>query len=111
MSWFGIEGTALEEFTEVVRAELPSAQVSPNPFGPTTYIPYSISSRSPARIDVYDSTGRLIRGFVDGWLDAGTYEVRSDGRDSCDQELPSRIYFVRLQTPSQATARKIVRIR
>ena len=47
MTWFEIEGTAVEEFTEVVHAEPLSVQVFPNPFGSNTHIRYSISSRSP----------------------------------------------------------------
>ncbi len=110
LTWFGLEGTAVEEMTEVAAAEPPYITVSPNPFNSATQIRYSVPSRSAVKVDVYDSTGRLVRGLVDDCQGQGTHEVQWDGKDSWDREMPSGVYFIRIHTPREAAARKIVRI-
>jgi flagellar hook assembly protein FlgD len=61
-------------------------------------------------VDLYDATGRLVRKLAECWQKPGIHEIRWDGRDSRNREMPSGVYFVRLRTPSEAAARKIVKI-
>jgi hypothetical protein len=110
LTWFGLEGTHVEEFVDVVWTESPQMNVSPNPTSSTARIRYSVPRGDPVRVDVYDSSGRLVRNLINEWHDGGAHEIRWNGRDSIDRHVSSGVYFVRLRTPSQSAARKIVRI-
>ena len=53
----------------------------PNPFNPSTTISFSIPSEGFVQVNVYDITGRLITGLVNGNLSAGYHDVIWDGTD------------------------------
>jgi len=47
-----------------------------------------------ASVRIIDITGRLVRRLKDGWTQAGTQEIRWDGRDGRGAPVGSGIYFV-----------------
>ena len=71
----------------------------PNPFNPKTTIKYSIPEKSNVSLIIFDVLGSEIRTLVNEMKPQGDYEVELDGSD-----LPSGIYFYRLQvyTPGRA---------
>lgn len=69
------------------------SQNFPNPFNPTTRIPYSIAYKSHVDIGIYNVLGQLVRTLVQAWKEAGSYSVDFDGA-----ELTSGVYFCRLFT-------------
>ncbi len=91
--------------------ELPSALTllpnSPNPFSGVT----SFSTASPvagnARMEVYDVTGRRVVAR-DVSLKAGWQGIDFDGRDAAGHELPSGVYFLRMQTNGASRTQKFV---
>ena len=48
----------------------------PNPFNPTTAIPFSLKKASKVRLTVYDMLGRSVQVIIDEYRSAGTHEVR-----------------------------------
>jgi hypothetical protein len=77
--------------------------VAPNPsHGPTT-IDFQLLREGAARLDVFDLLGRSVDSVVDGKLGAGHHRAlwSSLGR------TPG-IYFVRLNTASQSSIRRMV---
>ena len=48
----------------------------PNPFNPTTTIPFSLEKASKVRLTVYDMLARSVQVLVDEYRSAGTHEVR-----------------------------------
>ena len=48
----------------------------PNPFNPTTTIPFSLEKASKVRLTVYDMLGRSVQVIIDEYRSAGTHEVR-----------------------------------
>jgi hypothetical protein len=72
----------------------------PNPFNPSTIIPYRLSVDGRTAIRIYDVRGALIKSLVDGPRAAGDHRVSWDGRDSFGRAVPSGVYFYRLETPS-----------
>jgi hypothetical protein len=62
----------------------------PNPFNPTTMISYSVPTASFVRLSVYDVLGRKVADLVNGYRDAGSYNVSFNG-----ENLPSGIYLYR----------------
>jgi hypothetical protein len=47
----------------------------PNPFNPSTVIPYRLKERGHVRLSIYDLKGELVRVLVNEWQERGYYEV------------------------------------
>jgi hypothetical protein len=79
----------------------------PNPFNPSTRISFTLPKAGYVDLNVYDVTGRLVRRLAGGHigppLQAGEHEVVFDASD-----LPSGIYFARLQAGEVSQTRKMV---
>ena len=75
----------------------------PNPFNPTTRIAYSLPQVSNVVIKVYDVLGTEIKTLVNKRETEGTHEVRFDGRN-----LPSGVYFYRMETRGRILSRKMI---
>jgi hypothetical protein len=83
--------------TPPVVAEARLAQNAPNPFGPVTTIGFTLDAENgDARVEIYDTAGRLVRSIPLGDRRAGPGHVRWDGRDGDGSPLPSGTYFYRL---------------
>ncbi len=75
----------------------------PNPFNPTTIISYQLPVGSRVTLKVYDVLGRQIKSLVDERQDAGSHSITFDGTN-----LPSGVYFYRLQAGSYNATRKLM---
>jgi hypothetical protein len=92
-------------------AELPKIftlfQNIPNPFNPTTTISFSLTKTAHVELNVYDVTGRLVRvlagGHMGSPLPAGAHSFVFDGSD-----LPSGIYFARMDAGGEVRTKKMV---
>jgi flagellar hook capping protein FlgD len=84
----------------------------PNPAAGTALVSFALPSTGPARVQVFDAGGRLVRTLldVDEW-GPGRHELAWEGRDQDGAELPAGIYLVRIQAGSLADTRRIVRLR
>jgi hypothetical protein len=78
----------------------------PNPFNPSTTIPFSIPSRSTVSLKVFDLAGKEVMTILTEELSAGSYSHQWSAGD-----LPSGIYFFRLQAGSLIDTRKLVLVR
>lgn len=67
--------------------------VHPNPFNPIAEIPFHISESSSFRLVLLDGFGRELRVVAEGHAEPGDHRVRLDAHD-----LPSGVYFCRLET-------------
>ncbi|MFH0735270.1 MAG: AGE family epimerase/isomerase [bacterium] len=79
------------------------AQNFPNPFNSSTKINYSIPSSNKVTIKVYDILGTKITTLVDGFKNAGTYEVNFDG-----SKLSSGTYFYRIEAGTFCETKKLL---
>jgi hypothetical protein len=75
----------------------------PNPFNPATTIEYAIPRDEHVKITVFDALGRSVRVLVDELRTAGSHSVVFDAR-----QLPSGIYFYRMETPNFTKMQKMV---
>ncbi len=75
----------------------------PNPFNPSTTFEYRIPMDEHVKIVVFDALGREIKVLVDEMKLAGTHTLVFDAKD-----LPSGIYFYRLQTLNFSQMKKMV---
>ncbi|NNE08910.1 MAG: hypothetical protein HKN20_10165 [Gemmatimonadetes bacterium] len=87
----------------------------PNPFNPTTVIPFSIpesAGESRVKISIYNMVGREIRTLLNESRAPGTYtDVAWNGVDRIGKNVPSGRYFYRLQAGGKTTVRSMILIR
>jgi hypothetical protein len=83
----------------------------PNPFNPDTSIAFSLSAESTLLLQVYDVHGHLVRRLVAGTRGAGRHVVTWDGTDDEGIELPSGVYFCRIQIGRTEETRRMAMIR
>ncbi|MBT8379041.1 MAG: T9SS type A sorting domain-containing protein [Ignavibacteria bacterium] len=75
----------------------------PNPFNPTTKIEYQIPKLSFVTIKVYDVLGNEIATLVNNEKQAGSYEI-----SWYSENLPSGVYFYRLQAGNFIDTKKMI---
>jgi len=68
----------------------------PNPFNPLTTISFTLPHAGPARLDVFDLRGRVVRTIWQGHLGPGTHEMSWDGKDGKGRTVAAGTYFARL---------------
>jgi len=78
----------------------------PNPFNPRTTIGYSLKTDSRVLLKIYDINGREIKTLLDERQSAGEHKVSFDAAD-----LPSAIYFYRIQLENRSQVRRMVLIK
>ncbi|MFH1681162.1 MAG: fibronectin type III domain-containing protein, partial [Candidatus Eisenbacteria bacterium] len=88
----------------------------PNPFNPTTSIPFELPSSPagsyPVRIAVYNSAGEEVRLLLNETLSSGTTsEVLWDGSDYRGNPVASGLYYCRFEAGSYAETRRMTLIR
>jgi hypothetical protein len=88
------------------RSDLGAAR--PNPFGPSTSISYTMQAEGPARIRIYDVTGRLVRTLVNERRPAGRHTVAWDGTDDEGHAVAGGTYFYELAAEGRSEARKAI---
>ncbi len=80
----------------------------PNPFNPSTLIPYQIGKTARVRLRVYNLLGQPIRTLVDQLHVAGSEIVEWDGRNDRGEGVGAGIYVVRMEAEGVALTRKML---
>jgi hypothetical protein len=78
----------------------------PNPFNPTTTIPFSVSAGARTSIAIFDVLGREIARPVDEWKDPGEYKVQFDAA-----ALASGMYICRFASGDVTQTQKLMLVR
>ena len=78
----------------------------PNPFNPVTSVKYAVGNRQLVSLIVFDILGKEVATLVSEEKTTGEYEVEFDGTD-----LPSGIYFYRLQSGNFVETKKMILLR
>ena len=81
----------LEATTLALPTEHGLGHAYPNPFNPSTEIPFELPEAGPVSLVVYDVMGREVARLVDGPMEAGYHAAMWDAG-----ELPSGVYLYRL---------------
>jgi len=79
------------------------SQNFPNPFNPMTKISYGLPKAGTVKLVVYDVLGRAVRTLVDGFQQAGRYDIDFDASD-----LASGAYFYRIEAGDFVAIKKMV---
>lgn len=83
-------------------------QNHPNPVRGRTSFQFSLPAAAPARLSLYDVSGRLVRRLADGPHPAGPRTVEWDGRGEDGSRVPAGVYFCELASGTQRIQRKLV---
>ncbi len=96
--WFAIGSrpTAIEDPAPDVTKAFYLGKNYPNPFNPSTTIPFTVSTRSEVEITVYDNTGRRIKTLAKGEYAPGNYTVQWNGKTAAGRPVASGVYFYRM---------------
>lgn len=79
------------------------SQNYPNPFNPSTVINYQTPDDNFVTLEVFDVLGREVAELVNTYKEAGTHSVEFNA-----SELPSGIYFYKIQIGNYSETRKLI---
>ncbi|MDE0682420.1 MAG: T9SS type A sorting domain-containing protein [Candidatus Poribacteria bacterium] len=85
----------------------------PNPFNPETWIPFRLTDESDVTIQIYSSTGQLVRRLSPGRLPAGDYSSQAqavywDGRNQIGESVSSGVYLYTIHAGDFSATRKML---
>ncbi|MCH7859114.1 MAG: hypothetical protein IID14_05370, partial [Candidatus Marinimicrobia bacterium] len=83
----------------------------PNPFNPSTILPFALPQATQVSIVVVDLLGREIRRLVAGPLPAGYHRAVWDGMTSSGEPAPSGVYIALMRAPGFLQSVKLVLLR
>ena len=85
----------------------------PNPFNPETWIPFRLTNESHVTIQIYSSTGQLVRRLSSGIMPAGDYSSQSqavywNGRNQTGEPVSSGVYLYTINAGDFSATRKML---
>jgi hypothetical protein len=99
---------------DVQTVELPGVRgrfqlrTSTNPFSERVSIRYRLEEGAPVRVSVYDILGREVAQLANGWHEAGHHQRVWDGLRQRGEQMPSGIYWIRVQSGTLRESRAVV---
>lgn len=103
---FILTAADVKETSSAIPERFALMQNFPNPFNPTTQIPFSIRSSGLVSLKVFDLMGREVAKLVHESLPPGTYETSFDASG-----LASGVYYYRLEAGAFMQTKKLVLVR
>ncbi|MEW5842344.1 MAG: T9SS type A sorting domain-containing protein [Bacteroidota bacterium] len=96
-------GTSVEPIGDGVPVSFFLQQNYPNPFNPSSTIEFSIPKSTHVNVTIFNTLGKEINILLNSYLNAGKHTVVFDGNN-----LPSGVYFYRLQAGSYSETKKMI---
>lgn len=100
---FDLIAVDVENEVENLPSEFSLNQNYPNPFNPLTHISWQSPTSGWQTLKIYDVLGNEIATLVDEYRNAGYYELEFDASN-----LPSGIYFYKLNTGNYTDTKKLI---
>ncbi|MDP8238827.1 MAG: S8 family serine peptidase [Candidatus Hatepunaea meridiana] len=101
-----IEPNEINESERQLPTEFGITSIYPNPFNSTTRIMYNIEKPSIVSLKVFDVSGRKVASLIDNELSAGHHSVIWETK-----EMPSGVFFFKLEACSKVAVGKTILIR
>jgi flagellar hook assembly protein FlgD len=79
----------------------------PNPFNPSTKIPFTIKTSGIVLIKVFDLQGREIITLFDGIKQAGSHSISWKGKDQSGNLMPSGTYIYQINSNGFSKSKKM----
>jgi aminopeptidase N len=93
------------------RRELALLTPRPNPTAGSATFAFVLPQPGPARLEVFDVRGALVRRFDAGVLSAGSHQLPWDGRDAGGRAARPGLYVVRLEAVGEQRTQRLAVIR
>ncbi len=114
LNWFPAKKAEWESFISSVSApnakfiarDFQLEQNYPNPFNPSTSIAFTLAKASEVKLLIFNALGQKVATLVNGRMSAGQHKVIWEARN-----VPSGIYFYKLETGAFSQTRKMVLMR
>ena len=94
------------EVDYIAPANFALSQNYPNPFNPNTIISYSLPIASNVKLMVYNSIGQTVKVLENGYKEAGIYNLSFNA-----SELPSGIYFYKIEAGQYTQIKKMILVK
>ncbi len=98
--------------TDDVVVEIPAVtslfQNYPNPFNPETKIAFYLEKGGEVKLEIFNIRGQRLAVLIDGELPQGEHSLIWNPITATGKELPSGVYFYRLQTGDYERTRKML---
>ncbi len=83
----------------------------PEPFSSSVCFSLVLPREEHVTISVFDASGRKVKKLHQGIVTQGIRTFRWSGRDNCGDPVVSGVYFIRVETETEAATRKIIHLR
>jgi hypothetical protein len=83
----------------------------PNPFNNQTVFRFHSAGSMHVKIDIHNILGQYVATLLDDDILVGDYSIPWDGKNHNKKDVPSGMYFVRLETPSNVSTMKTLLLR
>ncbi len=83
----------------------------PNPFNPSTAIQFDLPEAVEVELTIYSLSGQRIATLMNENLEAGSYEVKWNGKDTFGNEVSSGIYLYQLKAGEKLFIKKMMLIK
>lgn len=107
-------GTVEDTYYIMVSTKVPESielnQNYPNPFNPETKIIYTLPEQSHVKLKIYNILGKEIRTLIDETKGANVHTAVWDGRDGNGVNVPSGIYFYKLEAGKNVQVKKMMKL-
>jgi hypothetical protein len=80
----------------------------PNPFNPSTTIPFTLGQPAQVELGVYDLAGRLVKTLVSEYRWAGHYSATWMGDDEAGRDVASGMYVLWLRAGHQNVSHRVI---
>mgnify|MGYP002630577424 CR=1 FL=1 len=104
--YYSTDISTTDEFIEVP-AVFSLGHNYPNPFNPSTSIPFSLEKSGSVRLSIYDIRGVIVTTLIDEHLAAGSYISNWNGTNASGKAVSSGIYHGILKSNSQSRSIKL----
>lgn len=84
------------------------SQNFPNPFNPSTKIPFSLPESQHVSITIYSIAGKKVITLVDNFLDKGYHTANWEGRDENGFQVSSGLYIYELKSGDMRFIKKML---
>lgn len=85
--------------------------VYPNPGRDITGIEFNVVRAHPVGLKIYDVTGRLVRSFESETMEPGVHRFEWNGDNEAGKQVPSGVYFARIDDGFETRQARIVRLK
>ncbi len=101
----GIEGMGRNV---AVARSLLLLQNYPNPFNPSTSIRYELPRSGEVEVTIFSLQGQIVASVERGFREAGSHEVKWDGKDQRGSVAASGVYFYQVRSDQWIVTRKML---